>query len=99
MEEVTIEWKQFGEAFVSDLWQFYNSDEYSDVTVVTEDGHEIKSHRILLAMVSTYFRDIFQRNKSPGHVGKYSQTMNGSNAIHSCKMFDDHVLDTGRIEC
>ncbi|XP_055320035.1 modifier of mdg4-like [Sitodiplosis mosellana] len=67
-EQVTIEWKQFGESFVADLWQFFNSDEYSDVTITTEDGQEIKSHRILLAMCSTYFRDIFKRNKNPGHI-------------------------------
>lgn len=76
-EQVTIEWKQFGESFVSDLWQFFNSDEYSDVTISCEDGHEIKSHRILLAMVSTYFRDLFKRNKYPGHIGKYHTMWHG----------------------
>lgn len=88
-DEVSIEWKQFGEAFVADLWQFFNSDEYSDVTIITEDGHEVKSHRILLAMCSTYFREIFRRNKGSGHIGKCSQT-NGSIkciSFHSCKMY------------
>lgn len=69
-QEVTIEWKHFGEAFVGDLWQFFNSDKYSDITIITEDGHEVKSHRILLAMCSQFFRDVFQRNNSPGHIGE-----------------------------
>ncbi|XP_031616544.1 protein tramtrack, beta isoform-like [Contarinia nasturtii] len=67
-EQVEIEWKQFGEGFVSDLWKFYNSSEFSDVTISTEDGQEIKSHRILLAMCSVYFRDLFKRHKGPGHI-------------------------------
>lgn len=70
-EQVTIEWKQFGESFVADLWQFFNNDEFSDVTITTEDGQAIKSHRILLAMCSTYFRDLFKQNKSPGNISKY----------------------------
>lgn len=74
-EQVTIEWKKFSESFVADLWQFFNNDEYSDVTIITEDGHEIKSHRILLAMCSTYFRNMFKRNKSHGQISKYIQEM------------------------
>lgn len=73
-EQVTIEWKQFSESFVADLWQFFNSDEYSDVTIITEDGQEIKSHRILLAMCSTYFRDMFKRNRCHGQISKYTYT-------------------------
>lgn len=71
-----IEWKQFGESFVSDLWQFFNNDEYSDVTISTEDGQQIKSHRILLAMCSAYFRELFKRNKGPGHISKYTAQLN-----------------------
>lgn len=72
MDDVTIEWKRFGEAFVADLWHFYDSDEFSDVTIITANNNEIKSHRILLAMCSTYFRELFQRNKNNqmGHIGK-----------------------------
>lgn len=71
-EDVTIEWNGFGDSLATDLWQFYMSREFSDVTICTEDGCEIKSHRIILAMCSTYFRDLFSKH-------------NGSNMIGMCK--------------
>lgn len=64
-EDMTIEWSHFSEALASDLWQFYNSSDYSDVTIYTDDGHQIKSHRIVLAMCSDYFRDLFKKNQTP----------------------------------
>lgn len=71
-DEFTFEWERFGEGFVADLWRFYDSNEYSDVTIVAENDTKIKSHRILLAMCSTYFREMFKRNRRTGNgqIGK-----------------------------
>lgn len=76
MDVLSIEWKGFGEALAGDLWQFYNSNEHSDVTICTDDGHEIKSHRILLAICSKYFRELFKRFKTPNQIGKYKTHCN-----------------------
>lgn len=70
-EDMSIEWSHFSEAVASDLWQFYNSNDYSDVTIYTDDGHQIKSHRIVLAMCSDYFRDLFQKNQTPNCISKF----------------------------
>lgn len=70
-EDMTIEWSHFSEALASDLWQFYNSNDYSDVTIYTDDGHQIKSHRIVLAMCSDYFRDLFKKNQTPNCISKF----------------------------
>lgn len=65
-----VEWKNFGETLANDLFQFFDSGDYSDVSLFTEDGYEIKSHRILLAMCSGYFHDLFRRNKVSSQCGK-----------------------------
>lgn len=70
VDHVTFEWNGFGDALSNDLWQFYMSKEYSDVTICTEDGREIKSHRIILAMCSVYLRELFQRHNGTNIVGK-----------------------------
>lgn len=67
-EEVTIEWSGFSEALSKDLWQFYLSNQFSDVTISTEDGIDMKSHRIILAMCSAYFRDLFKKNPGPNTI-------------------------------
>lgn len=67
---VTVEWQNYGQALGHDMWQFFMSDEFSDVTLRTEDGYELRGHRILLAISSTYFREAFQRNNTPNSMGE-----------------------------
>lgn len=69
-DTVTIEWQNFGQALGHDMWQFYLSNKYSDVTICTDDEHEIRGHRIILAMSSGYFRDLFQKNGNTNPIGK-----------------------------
>lgn len=70
LEEVTIEWEGFSTALSGDLWQYYMAKELSDVTISTEDGRDIRSHRIVLALCSAFFRDLFKRNNAPNQIGK-----------------------------
>lgn len=69
-DTITVEWQNFGQALGDDLWQFYMAKDYSDVIICTEDGHEIRGHRIILAICSPYFRDLFKINDSPNQIGK-----------------------------
>ena len=36
--------------------------EFADVTLASEDGKEIKAHRVILASSSLFFREIFRKN-------------------------------------
>lgn len=66
--EVTIEWVHFGEALSNDLRLFYLSNQFSDVIITTDDGCEFKSHRIILAMCSPYFRDLLNKHNGPNTI-------------------------------
>lgn len=68
---VTVEWPNFGQALGYDVWQFYMANEYSDVSIRTEEGYEIPSHRIILAICSPYFRDLFKTNRTASPIGKW----------------------------
>lgn len=70
-DTVAIEWQNYGQALGGDVYQFFMSKEYSDVTISTEDGFEIRGHRIILAMCSPYFRDLFKINDAPNQISKY----------------------------
>lgn len=69
-ESITVEWPNFGEALGQDMWQFFMADEYSDVTISTEEGDKIRSHRIILAMCSPYFRELFKMNNTTNPIGE-----------------------------
>lgn len=69
-DTVTAEWQNFGQALGHDLWQYFLSDEFSDVTIYPSDGQEIRSHRIILAMSSGYFRDLFRRTSNANPIGE-----------------------------
>lgn len=69
-DTVTVEWPNFGQALGHDMWQFFMKHEYSDVTICTEEGDEIPSHRIILAMCSPYFRDLFKTNRTANPIGE-----------------------------
>lgn len=70
-DTITVEWPNFGQALGHDVWQFYMAKEYSDVTICTEEGYEISGHRIILAMCSPYFRDLFKTGANTNTIGEY----------------------------
>lgn len=70
-DTITVEWPNFGEALGQDMWQFFMSKEYSDVTICSEEGYEIPGHRMVLAICSPYFRDLFQRKENANPIGEY----------------------------
>ena len=44
--------------------QFYNflkDDKFVDVTLITEDGMEVKAHRMMLSCATEFFENIFQK--------------------------------------
>lgn len=69
-DTVTVEWPNFGQALGHDMWEFFMSKQYSDITICTEEGHEIPSHRIVLAMCSPYFRDLFKSKEAANPIGE-----------------------------
>ena len=65
MENVFVNSSKFsanaGKAFI----QLWGTEDFSDVTLATGDGRQIKAHKIVLSSSSKFFRDILVRNIHP----------------------------------
>ena len=47
------------------LQKMLRNQEFSDVTLISEDGSNIQAHRVVLGACSDFFKDIFQKNSNP----------------------------------
>lgn len=54
----TITWKSQTESFTQMLNDLTMTGNFADVTLVLDDQSQIKSHKVILAAVSQFFRDI-----------------------------------------
>ena len=63
-EKVFLQWQQFQTSLVSSFQNLCNTADFSDVTLICEDGQQIEAHKIVLASSSTFFRRLLQNNSS-----------------------------------
>ena len=65
MEKFCLKWNDF-ESNVREYFKNLRKDQIVfDVTLATEDGQEMKAHKIVLSAGSDFFSDIFSRNNHP----------------------------------
>ena len=63
-EKVSLQWQQFQTSLVSSFQNLSNTADFSDLTLVCEDGQQIETHKIVLASSSTFFGQLLQNNLS-----------------------------------
>ena len=64
MEKVSLKWEGFENNVASTFAGFRNVSDFSDVTLVCEDGTQVEAHRVILASSSTFFLNILKKNHS-----------------------------------
>ena len=60
-EKFTLKWNDFGVA--DSFRKLRNSEEFYDVTLVSDDQQQVSAHKIVLAAASGYFENILKKNK------------------------------------
>jgi len=65
MDHLCLKWNHFFSNFSDQLRQLKNDEDYADVTLVTEDGDEIKAHKLILAMCSPFFKKVLSNKNHP----------------------------------
>ena len=65
-EKLNMKWTHFQENLISTFVKLRTHNNFSDVTLVCEDGHMVESHKLILASSSAFFRNIFTNN-THGH--------------------------------
>lgn len=65
---VRIKWDNFESKFASAFGSYFQNRHLSDVSIGTEDGFKIRAHKIVLCIVSGYFRKIFEMDSKSAFV-------------------------------
>ena len=64
-EKLHLKWKDFQENINSAFGKLRNQEDFTDVTLASDDGTQIQSYKVLLASLSPFFMEILKRNKHP----------------------------------
>merc|ERR1719494_1400581 len=62
-EKLCLQWNDFKENVNSAFGKLRGDKEFTDVTLVCEDGQQMEAHKVILASSSPFFEKIFQKSK------------------------------------
>ena len=61
-EKFCLKWNDFHSNVSKSFGMFRNEDYLHDVTLVSDDHHQVSAHKLVLSACSEYFKDIFRNN-------------------------------------
>ena len=64
-EKLCLQWNDFKENVNSAFGKLRNDKEFTDVTLVCEDGQQMEAHKVIIASSSPFFEKILQKSKHP----------------------------------
>ena len=64
-EKFCLKWNDFQHNIATSYHDLRKDQDFSDVTLVCEENHEIEAHRIILTACSPFFSNVLKRNKHP----------------------------------
>ena len=64
-EKLCLQWNDFKENVSSAFGDLRHDREFTDVTLVCEDGQQVETHKVVLVASSPFFLNILKRNKHP----------------------------------
>ena len=62
-DKFSLNWNDFQQNIASSFNVLRNEPEFSDITLLCEDGQHIEAHRVILAICSPFFRDALKKSK------------------------------------
>ena len=62
MDKLCLKWTDFQENITSSFRSFREGQDFSDVTLVCEEGKQIEAHRVILSACSPFFRSVLKMN-------------------------------------
>ena len=60
-----LKWNDFQENSSTAFGSMRMDSDLVDITLVCEDGQQVEAHKVILAMSSPFFRNLFKKNKHP----------------------------------
>ena len=62
-EKFCLKWNDFQTNVTNSFKHLRKSDDFYDVTLVSDDKQQVSAHKIVLASSSEYFKDVLKNNK------------------------------------
>ena len=62
-EKLCLQWNNFKENITNAFVTLRDDSDFSDVTLVSEDGKQFGAHRLVLALSSPFFQNVFRKAK------------------------------------
>ena len=62
-EKLCLQWNDFKENITASFGSLRYDEDFADVTLACEDGKQLEAHKVILAISSPVFREIFTRHK------------------------------------
>ena len=64
-DKFILKWHEFQENMMDSVGSLMENNNFADVTLICEDGEEIKAHKIILASSSLFFEKLLARSTHP----------------------------------
>ena len=65
MDKFCLKWNEFEANLTQSFRELRGTQKHLDVTLATDDGHQIEAHKIILSAGSDFFSDIFSKTNHP----------------------------------
>ena len=65
LEKFSLRWNDFQENTTSAFGNLRDDKQFTDVTLVSEDGQQLEAHKVILSASSPFFMNILKLNKHP----------------------------------
>ena len=64
-EKLCLQWNDFKDNVTSAFASLREDKDFADVTLVCEDGQQLKVHKVILAASSPFFQNLLRQNLHP----------------------------------
>jgi len=64
-EKLCLKWNDFQENTIAAFGSLRNDNDFSNVTLTCEDGHQVEAHKVILAASSPFFQNMLRKSKHP----------------------------------
>ena len=79
-EKFCLKWNDFQENVNTAFKDLRTDNEFTDVTLACEDGHQVDAHKVILSASSPFFQNLLKRNKH-AHPLIYMRGMNSEDLL------------------
>ena len=62
-EKLCLQWNNFQTNITTAFRDLREDNEFTDVTLVCEDGQQVEAHKVILISSSPFFKNLLQRSK------------------------------------